>query len=120
MNPNYSYLGASIDSFVSCQVCGCGIVEIKCPYGSDKDETPWRKRQPQQCAVDVKFCCELENGKLKLKGNHKYMFQVQGQMALYNVVWSSMGRLCCMDNKGNFRWKNIIWWSFMERYAFQA
>ena len=86
MNPNYSYLGASIDSFVSCQVCGCGIVEIKCPYGSDKDETPWRKRQPQQCAVDVKFCCELENGKLKLKGNHKYMFQVQGQMALYNVV----------------------------------
>ncbi|CAG2197425.1 unnamed protein product [Mytilus edulis] len=87
VNPNYPYLGASIDSFVSCQVCGCGIVEMKCPYGSDKDEPPWRKRQPQQCAVDVKFCCELENGRLKLKGNHKYMFQVQGQMALYEVPW---------------------------------
>lgn len=90
MNTNYPFLGASIDLFVSCKVCGCGVVKIKCPFGSDKDVMPWRKRQPIQCALDVKFCCELKNEKLKLKINHNYMFQVQGQMPLYEVKWADV------------------------------
>lgn len=30
--PDYLYLWASPDGLISCKCCGCGILEIKCPY----------------------------------------------------------------------------------------
>lgn len=47
VNGSMPYLGASIDGAVICEKCGEGIVEIKCPYGSD--EKKWRNMPPVEC-----------------------------------------------------------------------
>ena len=56
-----------------------GVLEIKCP-ASDK----WRSLSPNDCCQDSGFYAELNSttGHLKLKHNHKYYHQVQGQLAL--------------------------------------
>ena len=35
VNLKYPFLGARIDAMVTCNTCGVGLVEAKCPYGSD-------------------------------------------------------------------------------------
>ncbi len=42
---------------------------------------------PQLCAQSPKFCCTLEDNALKLKAQHNYMFQAQGQMGVCNLDW---------------------------------
>ncbi|XP_069134924.1 uncharacterized protein [Argopecten irradians] len=88
VNPRYPFLGASIDAQVNCSECGTGIVEIKCPYGAADDDLPWRSREPVECARDKNFYCSVVEGSLKLKDSHKYMYQVQGQMAIYELEWA--------------------------------
>ncbi|XP_060594190.1 uncharacterized protein LOC132748587 [Ruditapes philippinarum] len=80
INPKYPFIGASPDGLVSCDCCGEGVVEIKCPY----------------CAKGKK----LSEAKLnylsegKLKENHRYFYQVQTQLIVTErefcdfVVWS--------------------------------
>lgn len=52
---------------------------------------------PEECATDKHFYCMLEDGKLKLKTDHNYMFQIQGQLAISEkpwvdfVVWTKKG-----------------------------
>jgi hypothetical protein len=58
-----------------------GVVEIKCPYTA-------RAITPRQAAMSYsEFCCEIINGKLRLKREHNYYYQVQGQMAIAGVEW---------------------------------
>ena len=80
LSQKYPFLGASVDGIVSCAKCGNGIVEIKCPY-------KWRNRTPEECASEHDFCSKVLNGKLELKSNHNYMYQVMGQMAVLDVHW---------------------------------
>ena len=88
INPRYPFLGASIDGKVICDVCGNGIVEVKCPYGSeDQTKHPWRNMSPEECAQYPNFFCELKNHAMSLKKDHNYMYQVQGQMAICQVKW---------------------------------
>ena len=55
---------------------------VKCPYTA-RDLTP-----ADACALPG-FCCALDpaNGQLKLKQNHHYFAQVQGQMAIGARPW---------------------------------
>lgn len=57
VNPTFPFLGPSVDSIVTCSKCGTGIVEVKCPYGSDSGETTktWRGIPPIDCAKDPTF-----------------------------------------------------------------
>ncbi|XP_050405879.2 uncharacterized protein LOC126821476 [Patella vulgata] len=87
VSAKYPFLGASIDGLVTCSKCGTGLVEIKCPYGSDKSDIHWRNMPPMDCARDKNFFCQILNGKLTLKESHNYMFQIQGQMAVYELSW---------------------------------
>jgi hypothetical protein len=32
VNPKYTCVGASIDAMVTCNKCGVGLMEAKCPY----------------------------------------------------------------------------------------
>lgn len=99
VNPKFPYLGASVDGLVTCDKCGTGIVEVKCPYGSDSGETtePWRSMLPLDCAKDPTFFCDVVDNDLKLKPTHNYMYQIQGQMAICEqrwtdfVVWTKKG-----------------------------
>ncbi|XP_071122530.1 uncharacterized protein [Mytilus edulis] len=88
VNPTYPYLGASIDGLVVCSKCGTGIVEVKCPYGSDANDKPWRNMLPIECGKDKKFFCSERDSNLVLDENHNYMYQVQGQLALYELDWA--------------------------------
>lgn len=70
IHQDYSYIGASPDSLVSCKCCGKGVVEVKCPY---------KHRALNICDyVSTKDCCLASD--LTLNVNHKYYYQVQAQM----------------------------------------
>jgi hypothetical protein len=86
VNPKYPFLGASTDGLIQCEICGTGLVEVKCPYGNE--ENKWRNMTPNECAQSNSFCCELSDpNTLSLKANHNYMYQVQGQLGLYELEW---------------------------------
>lgn len=68
VNPKYLYLGASIDGLVICENCGTGLIEVKCSYGSERSEVPWRHMLPMECGKDDNFFLvqkAMENCSLK-------------------------------------------------------
>jgi hypothetical protein len=81
VNPQYPFLGASVDGIVMCEQCGTGVVEVKCPY-------KWRQTKPIDCCNDSDFCCTIMNGEVSLKSNHNYLYQVMGQMAIVDLKWA--------------------------------
>ena len=90
VNPSFPHLGATPDGIVSCECCGKGLIEIKCPF-SYKDQHP--------CEItDPKFYMKCdEAGELRLSHDHDYYFQVQGQLAVCNmeycdfICWTPLG-----------------------------
>ena len=69
------YVGATPDGVVYCDCCPKRILEIKCP-SSCSDASP------TETNVD---CLEMTDQGLRLKRNHGYYTQVQGQMAVVGV-----------------------------------
>ena len=82
----HPFLGASPDAYAYDLTLSqpFGLVEIKCPY-SHRNETP------EEACKAKDFCCSLEKtltgSALKLKKNHIYYSQVQGQMAISQRNW---------------------------------
>ena len=76
---SHPFVGASADSILRCDCCGTFIIEIKCPH-SIKEDVPSSENLDYLITVE-------EDGQLiyKLKNNHKYYYQVQGQMGVMNV-----------------------------------
>ena len=66
INPEYPFLGASPDGIVSCDCCGIGLVEIKCPYS--------HRHKPIELATeDSTFCWKEKSDKhLSLDQSHSY------------------------------------------------
>ena len=91
VNPKFPHLGASPDGLVSCECCGEGLLEIKCPY-SIRHTTPTSADTPKDF-----YLKRNDDGILKLSPTHKYYYQVQGQMAVcerkytYFVCWTPHG-----------------------------
>lgn len=80
----HPYIAASPDGIVSCDCCGKGCIEIKCPFSlKDKPIT-------EEC----EFLRIAEDGELHLDETHQYYYQVQTQMGVtkteycYFVVWT--------------------------------
>ncbi|KAJ8049211.1 hypothetical protein HOLleu_01843 [Holothuria leucospilota] len=69
---NHVYLAASPDGLISCQCCGEGVLEIKCPL-SVSHTTP----SPH----NLDCVCEMD-GKPALKRSHPYFSQVMFEMAV--------------------------------------
>lgn len=88
ISKQFPYLAASPDRVLEDR---SALVEIKCPSKSQdlSPEEAVRKKI-------IKFCT-LTDRELKLKKNHDYYFQVQGQMLVtgisqvYFVVWTPKG-----------------------------
>ena len=85
INKECPFLGVSPDGAVydlSNMQQPFGFLEIKCHY-SYKDSLP-----AEACSVST-FCCELNasTGNVKLKENHQYYAQVQGQMGIGEQPW---------------------------------
>lgn len=85
LNPQYPFLGASPDGHVSCDCCGSGIVEVKCPFCLEKNSF-------EDATSKKDFCLESD---YSLKKEHAYYYQVQAQLFVCNVnycdfvVWRS-------------------------------
>ncbi|CAC5403623.1 unnamed protein product [Mytilus coruscus] len=79
VNSKHPFVGASPDGIITCDCCGKGTLEVKCPF-KHKD-TPIDKVP----AKDSNFC--LDN-MLQLKQNHRYNTQVQLQMYLTESSYS--------------------------------
>jgi len=72
-----AFLCASPDGLVTCDCCGEGLLEIKCPKTCE-DTDP--KESGLSYLVD-------SNGKLELKRNHTHFSQVQMQMGVVGRQW---------------------------------
>ena len=81
---NYPFLDASPDGSVFDPINLeqlYGFLEVKCPY-SHREKTP-----VEACATSG-FCYVVDStGQLRLRDNHKYYAQVQGQMAIGERPW---------------------------------
>ena len=96
INPSYPHLGASPDAFVSCDCCGSGTLEIKCPY-CVKTESP-------ENAVEMLTYLETDGDDVHLKETETYFYQIQAQLNICEVeygdfvVWTEKGiyveRIC--------------------------
>lgn len=87
----YPHIGASPDGIWSCECCGIGTLEIKCPYkGKDKGIIAY-------CNERNSCIEQLIDGSFSLKKDHEYYFQVQMQLFVsaceiaHFVVWTNLG-----------------------------
>ncbi|KAM7309489.1 uncharacterized protein ISCGN_013120 [Ixodes scapularis] len=111
LSTRYPHLAASPDAVVQCDCCGSGLVEVKCPYtqrdselyvtdqrcvndshciATSSDALPQcsgSDSEPRDVCADPKFCLKRVNGRLSLKHDHMYFYQVQTQMAVCNVEY---------------------------------
>lgn len=77
---SHPYLGASPDDLVSCDCCGCGVIEVKCPFTC-------RNKDFSEAAESANFCLEKHAGGFRLKTDHAYFYQVQAQMFATKVKY---------------------------------
>ncbi|XP_065068875.1 uncharacterized protein LOC135694115 [Rhopilema esculentum] len=69
----YPFLGATPDNILSCQCCGLGVLEIKCPWSSrDLDISEYINKPDSYLIKD--------DGSILLKPKHQYWYQVQHPM----------------------------------------
>ena len=90
INPSFPHLGATPDGLISCDCCGEGLIEIKCPF-KHRDKHP-------HAVSDCKFYLkEDKTNSIRLQCTHEYFFQVQGQLAVCEkdycdfVCWTPEG-----------------------------
>ncbi|KAH9380660.1 hypothetical protein HPB48_015870 [Haemaphysalis longicornis] len=67
------FLAATPDGLVTCSCCGEGVLEVKCPYNG-------RNGTVKELALSKSACVSLTGGKLRLRTDHSYYYQVQLQM----------------------------------------
>lgn len=76
INPKYPWLGASPDGILTCDCHEMGLLEVKAP-SSLQESTLMEKTKH-----DHTFCLQEVEGKLSLKRDHQYYYQVQTQIHL--------------------------------------
>ena len=77
VDPELSYMGATPDGVVSCDCCGKGVVELKCPF-SISHQAP--------SADNLPYLCRNEQGRTCLKKSHHYYDQCQGQLVMTSII----------------------------------
>ena len=97
IHPSYPFMGSSPDSFVKCDCCGKGVIEVKCPYSCKQ------KSVNKKAAEDSQFFLKEDlSGNLHLDIYHAYYFQVQAQM-----------KFCCASYANFVVWTEKQW--FVQR-----
>ena len=81
----YPYIAASPDLLVICHCCGNGAIEIKCPESVCESD-------PSEENVD--YLIKDVDNLIRLKKNHNYYAQIQGQMAIANCTHSCLHIQC--------------------------
>lgn len=81
VNPTYPHMGATPDGIVTCECCGRGVLEIKCPF-SCRD-----KSFAEAATTNSRFFLTENDGVFTLKRNHAYYYQIQLQMKLCETTF---------------------------------
>ena len=83
VNPTLPFLGASPDRKVLDKQSHphFGLLEVKCSY-KHRSITAF-----DAALADKELCCEIKEEKMYLKRNHKFHYQIQGQMAITGTKW---------------------------------
>ena len=93
-----AFIGASPDGIISCDCCGEGLLEIKCPYTYCNKDLPGTDYEDGE---DLKRFCmkrDIVDGDLYLPKDHMYYYQVQAQMNICHkeycdfVVWNEKSK----------------------------
>ena len=96
VNDQFPYLAASPDALVSCDCCGSGVVEVKCPF-IYRDRNPCEIHDVDQNFLGGKHSSSNSVCPKNLKRNHKHYSQIIGQIHLAKVgycdflVWTTKG-----------------------------
>ena len=104
ISTDYPFIGASLDSLISCDSCGEGCVEVKCPY-CKRNETV-----DEASNKDPKFCIQLGIHSI----THPYYAQTQTQMNVCNrkycdfFVWSENDCFCQRVMRDKDTWKTYV------------
>ncbi|KAB0805121.1 hypothetical protein PPYR_02091 [Photinus pyralis] len=69
---DHGFLGASPDGLVG----STHLVEVKCLYSVHKSG----KTLEEAAKSETSLCLSVTDGKVQLKRNHKYFYQIQGQL----------------------------------------
>ena len=91
VNPVYPWLGASPDFLIRDlqEESQFGIGEVKYPFAK-------REMSLQEACEDKKFYMMNTKGKITLKPNHLYYYQLQGSIATLQLKWSDF--VVCTKN----------------------
>ena len=92
INPKWPFIGASPDGVVSCQCCGKGSLEIKCPYCHRGESIE------DAASHDKNFCLKNTVNGLALDQSHAYYYQVQTQLFVMNVEYCDFCVCTFTDN----------------------
>ena len=80
VNPSFPHLGATPDGVITCDCCGKGLIEIKCPY-------KYRNKHPHDLSDPSFYVQKDKDGEFHLCENHEYYYQVQGQLAVCGMEY---------------------------------
>ncbi|CAN7951533.1 unnamed protein product, partial [Ixodes pacificus] len=98
LSTRYPHLAASPDAALHCDCCGSGLLEVKCPYTQrestlhgpkklDSGSCTAFNRNSSAPSAQCNGCKKRVDGRLSLKRDHMYFFQVQTQIAVCNVPY---------------------------------
>ncbi|XP_048586934.1 uncharacterized protein LOC116607025 isoform X1 [Nematostella vectensis] len=73
INKDFPFIHATPDFLISCDCCGLGCGEVKCPISVTNGNF-------NEYSLKASSCLENVNGVLKLKKSHNYYYQVQQQL----------------------------------------
>ncbi|KAJ8910245.1 hypothetical protein NQ315_002569, partial [Exocentrus adspersus] len=88
LNPDFPAFAATPDAIITCDCCGKGCLEVKCPYSLKDMSILEFEKQKSSCLMIN------DQGEMTLDYRHAYFFQIQLQMAISKtsycdfVVWS--------------------------------
>ena len=87
IHPSHNFLAATPDGIVT-ENGSTGLIEIKnVLLNKNVDLKTAAKTQKS-------FCLEIHSNKLRLKKNHNFHYQIQGQLAITNLQWCDLVVRC--------------------------
>ena len=130
----YPIFGASPDGIINCTCCGCGVLEVKCPYRC-------KDKSFLEASKESTFFLVSKSESMALDTSHAYYYQVQAQIKLCGanfddfIGWSEKELFIeriyldnefisdAMDKQQHFsRWQFCLsWWeSGTQKYQYRA
>ncbi|CAG9762672.1 unnamed protein product [Ceutorhynchus assimilis] len=100
VDKKHCFLAASPDGLIQEE----GIIEVKCPSSAEK-------MTPEEAIQQQKNFATLNNGKLEVKQNHNYFYQIQGQLHITKrkycnfLVWTPLGFLVQKIERDDLFWE---------------